>query len=386
MKKMIIYVGIIALILAGLIYCFYYNVAAVEVVKAKRGNIERTVVDTGYVQAVDDYEIYSEQDGKIIKLDVVRGQKVLKDQTIMVLENQDIAMVSQYFLAEVTRAQTEVSSTEAALAKANLELADAQINYERTRKLFEAGAVSQAELDASALAKNKSRENVDELIYNSELANEQASNYLDLYNTSIKREEKLIIRSPSDGRILKLPAEVGNVVTTGTLLASLGIADNLEIKADLLGDDLGDVAIGQKVRVIAPVLGSQTLYGEIAEIYPHAEEKLSTLGVLQRRVPVIIKLDNTANLKPGYEIRVSVITASRENVIILPRQAIFSDSIGQKKVMLAADNKVRHVSVKTGLMDNRNIEITEGINVDDIVIKDANKIIKENTRIRFKQE
>ena len=191
----------------------------------------------------------------------------------MVLENQDIAMVSQYFLAEVTRAQTEVSSTEAALAKANLELADAQINYERTRKLFEAGAVSQAELDASALAKNKSRENVDELIYNSELANEQASNYRDLYNTSIKREEKLIIRSPSDGRILKLPAEVGNVVTTGTLLASLGIADNLEIKADLLGDDLGDVAIGQKVRVIAPVLGSQTLYGEIAEIYPHAEEK-----------------------------------------------------------------------------------------------------------------
>ena len=150
------------------------------------------MVDTGYVQAVDDYEIYSEQDGKIIKLDVVRGQKVLKDQTIMVLENQDIAMVSQYFLAEVTRAQTEVSSTEAALAKANLELADAQINYERTRKLFEAGAVSQAELDASALAKNKSRENVDELIYNSELANEQASNYRDLYNTSIKREEKLI--------------------------------------------------------------------------------------------------------------------------------------------------------------------------------------------------
>jgi len=332
MKKVIIYVGIIALILAGLIYYFYYNVAAVEVVKAKNGNIERTVVDTGYVQAVDDYEIYSEQDGKIIKLDVVRGQKVLKDQTIMVLENQDIAMVSQYFLAEVTRAQTEVSSTEAALAKANLELADAQINYERTRKLFEAGAVSQAELDASALTKNKSRENVDELIYNSELANEQASNYRDLYNTSIKREEKLIIRSPSDGRILKLPAEVGNVVTTGTLLASLGIADNLEIKADLLGDDLGDVAIGQKVRVIAPVLGNQVLYGEIAEIYPHVEEKLSKLGVLQRRVPVIIKLDNTANLKPGYEIRVSVITARRENVIILPRQAIFSDSIGQKKV------------------------------------------------------
>jgi len=54
--------------------------------------------------------------------------------------------------------------------------------------------------------------------------------------------------------------------------------------------------------------------------------------------------------------------------------------------MLAVDNKIRHVSVKTGLMDNRNIEITEGINVDDLVIKDANKIIKENTRIRFKQE
>ena len=153
-----------------------------------------------------------------------------------------------------------------------------------------------------------------------------------------------------------------------------------------MGDDLGDVAVGQKVRIIAPVLGNQALYGEVTEIYPHAEEKLSTLGVLQRRVPVIIKLENTANLKPGYEIRVGVITASRENVIILPRQAIFSDSVGQKKVMLAVDNKVRHVSVKTGLMDNRNIEITEGLNVDSLVVKDANKIIKENTRIRVKQE
>ncbi|MHC1718309.1 MAG: efflux RND transporter periplasmic adaptor subunit [Acidaminococcaceae bacterium] len=386
MKKIIIYTSVIALILAGLIYYFYYNVPVVEVVKAKKGNIERTVVDTGYVQAVDDYEIYSEQDGKIIKLDVVRGQKVLKDQTIMVLENKDISMVSQYFLVELTRAQTEVSSTEAALAKANLELADAQISYERTSKLFAAGAVSQAELDASTLARNKSRENVDELIYNSKLANEKADNYRALYDTSLKREEKLIIRSPLDGTILKLPVETGNVVTTGTLLASLGIEDHLEIKADLLGDDLGDVAIGQKVRVIAPVLGNQVLYGEIAVIYPHAEEKLSTLGVLQRRVPVIIKLDNTANLKPGYEIRVGVITASRENVIILPRQAIFSGLAGEKKVMLTADNKVRHVNVKTGLMDNRNIEITEGLNIDDLVIKDANKIIKENTRIRVKQE
>lgn len=271
MKKVIIYAGIIAVILAGLIYYFYYNVPLVEVVKAKKGSIERTVVDTGYVQAVDDYEIYSEQDGKVIKLDVVRGQKVLKDQTIMVLENKDISMVSQYFLAELTRAQTEVSSTQAALAKANLELTDAQINYERTRTLFEAGAVSHAELDASTLARNKARENVDELIYNTELANEQADNYRSLYNTSVKREEKLIIRSPLDGTILKLPVEVGNVVTTGTLLTSLGTSGQLEIKADLLGDDLGDVAVGQKVRIIAPVLGNQALYGEVTEIYPHAE-------------------------------------------------------------------------------------------------------------------
>ena len=385
MKKIIIYASIMALILAGLIYYFYYNVPMVEVVKAKKGNIERTIVDTGYVQAVDDYEIYSELDGKIIKLDVVRGQKVLQGQNIMVLENKDISMVSQYFLTELTRAQTEVSSAEAELAKAKLELADAQMHYERTSTLFDAGAVSQAELDASTLSRNKLRENVDELIYNAELANEQADNYRALYNTSVKREEKLIIRSPFNGTVLKLPVEVGNVVTTGTMLASLGTSGQLEVKADLLGDDLGDIAIGQKVRIIAPVLGNQVLYGEIAEIYPHAEEKLSTLGVLQRRVPVIIKLESAANLKPGYEIRVGVITARREDVIVLPRQAIFSDSVGQKRVMLVVDNKVRHVSVKTGLMDNINIEITNGLNVDDLVIRDANKTINENTRVRVKQ-
>ncbi len=382
MKKKIIVAAIVVAILTAVLVYGNISATVVEIAKVNVGTIEHTVVDTGYVQSADKYDIYAEQSGTVTELPVEIGGAVSEHQVVAVLENRDLSMNSQQFQVYLSQAQSAASSYEAALARTNLDLSDAEAEFSRNQELFSAGAISQVELDASRSALEKYQQSADELTRNLEEASEQVSSYQKLLSSSRSKENKLIIRSPIDGIMMQLPVELGQVVNPGTLLSRVAVQGNLEIKADILSDDLGEVKTGQKVRITAPVLGDQVLSGEIVEIYPQAEEKTSALGVIQRRVPTIIKLDSSGNLKPGYETRINIVTAVRENVLLIPREAVFTASGGEKQVMKVVDSRVVYAAVKTGLMDTKNIEIIEGLNSGDLIIKDASSILEEKTRVK----
>ncbi|GEM_PF-2892388 len=97
--------------------------------------------------------------------------------------------------------------------------------------------------------------------------------YLSLEQANLLLQERqlasgvmLTVQSPVDGVILSLPAEQEQVVTPGSVLASVAVPEKLEIKADILSDEMGEVSLGQRVKITAPVLGSKVLYGEVREI------------------------------------------------------------------------------------------------------------------------
>lgn len=197
------------------------------------------------------------------------------------------------------------------------------------------------------------------------------------------KERQLVVESPADGIIIDLPARENQVLAPGAPLVSVALPGRLEVKADILSDDLGDVKTGQQVLVTAPVLGEKSLAGEVMQIYPRAEEKLSALGVIQRRVPVIIALPDPANLKPGYEVRVAIETSTRKNVLLAPRESVRTRPDGQKEVMVVANNRVRYRLVQTGLSDGENIEITGGLDQGEVIVKDAGMELKHNARIKI---
>jgi len=172
------------------------------------------------------------------------------------------------------------------------------------------------------------------------------------------------------------------VVNPGALLASVAVLDKLEIKADILSDDLGEVNLGQRVKITAPVLGTNVLYGEVREIYPLAVEKQSALGVIQRRVPVIITLTDAANLKPGYEVKVAIETSTAQDVLVVPWEVVRTLKDGGKEVVVVTDNRVERRPVQTGIGDRENIEITDGLTAGEVIIRDGNLDLKDHTRIK----
>lgn len=200
--------------------------------------------------------------------------------------------------------------------------------------------------------------------------------------TFADKESALRICSPVSGRIIDLPVENGHFVPIGSFITRIAGNETLEVRAEILTDDIKDVRVGQKAVITSPSIGNEEINGQVQTIYPKAEEKLSALGVVQRRVPVIITLDNYDQLKPGYEVRVSINTNSKEKVLVIPRQSVRHINEERKEVLLVDKARIKTRPIVTGMYDRNFIEVTEGLTAGDIIITDADLQLKDTTRVR----
>ena len=381
-RKKLIYAGG-AVLAAGIIAALLLTGGTeVETVEVQVGSINRVVEETGYVQPATDFTLYASQTARVAQIPVETGQSVQLGQILLVLENQDLAAQVTETQSRLAQARAAAEGVRAGLDRTRLELQDAEANLKRTEELYEANAVTKVEYEKARLLVETYEQGLEE--QNSLLSSTQAQ--IDGLNQSLgqlsDRERQLVVSSPVEGIILDLPVKLDQVLAPGTPLASIAAPDQLEVKADILSDDLAEVELGQKVTLTAPVLGEQVLAGEVVKIYPRAEEKQSALGIIQRRVPIIIALSEPANLKPGYELRVAIATLSKDNVTVAPREAVRTTKDGQRQVLVVIDNRICHQLIETGISDRENIEITGGLASGDLIVKDGSLDLPDNTRVK----
>ena len=384
-RKTVIYLVLAALgVIALAAWSYASGGTEVETVQARQGNITRAVTDTGYVQAATNYDIHATQSARVMEVPVETGQAVEQGQTLAILENLDLAVQISDVHSQISQAAVAASGARAALERLQLELKDSQDNLARSQVLYQGGAISQVDYDKAKLQVETNQKIINEQNAILESAMSQEAGLNQSLQQLYTKEGQLVVKSPVDGIILTLPVKQEQVVGPGTLLVNVAVSEQMEVKADILSDDLADVKIGQRVTITAPVLGQQVLLvGGVQKIYPQAEEKTSALGVIQRRVPVIITLPDPANLKPGYEVRVAIETMSRQDVLVLPRESVRTREDGQKEVMVVVNKRIQHQLVKTGISDQDNVEITDGLTADELVVRDGSLDLAEKTRVKI---
>ncbi|MEW6182135.1 MAG: efflux RND transporter periplasmic adaptor subunit [Bacillota bacterium] len=381
-RKTWIYLGIAVLVVAGIAAAAGARGGKeLETVRVKKGNIVREVADTGYVQAAESYDLHATQNARVAEVPVKVGQTIAQGRSLVVLENLDLAMQIDDVRSRLSQAAIAAEGARAGLGRAEAELRDANDNLARVQELLEAEAASQLEYDKARLQAEVCAESVKELSSQLDGIIAQGAGLRKTLAQLEAKERQLVVRSPLAGTVLDLPVKQEQVVGPGTLLAIVAAPDQLEVKADILSDDLGEVKTGQRAAVTAPVLGDKTLSGHVVKIYPRAEEKTSALGVVQRRVPVIIALDYADALKPGYEVRVAIETLRRENVLVLPRESVRTWEDGRREVIAVVGGHVRYRLVETGISGQNNIEITGGLKAGDLVILDGSLDLAENAKV-----
>lgn len=380
--KRILFLFLTVSVLAAIAWFFLGRRITVETVRVSKGDLVRTVEEDGTVEAPDDRKIFATQLARVLEVPVEDGDAVRQGQILVRMKNPDLDVNVQETRTLLEKATKELRGAEARVESARLLLEDAVRNAARWERLYEAGGISLSELEGARLAEGRSREDFLEARSAEASASALESGLRRTLSELRAKGGELVVKSPIKGVVLELPAEKDKVLQPGDLVVTVAPEARMEVVSDVLSDALGGVAVGQKVRVTAPILGDRILEGRVFKIYPQAFEKLSALGVVQRRVKVKVRLPFEPQLKPGFEVRVAIETERRSDVLLLPVEAVRTTEDGRRLVRRIEGNRVQSGEVATGLTDRRFLEILGGIGEGDEVLRDAGLDIEDGARVK----
>lgn len=202
-------------------------------------------------------------------------------------------------------------------------------------------------------------------------------------------ERRATILSPVDGVVLKHHVVDEQFLAAGAPLLEVGRLEDLEVEADLLSVDVGRVELGDPVEIYGPAVGPRPARGKVARIYPAGFTKVSSLGVEEQRVKVIVAFDPedlkrlTAEhgLQVGYRLRVKIITTTRQQALVAPRSSLFRGEHGQWQVFVVERGRARIRQVELGLMNDRQAEVLSGLDDGALVISMPQSSLRDGVKV-----
>ena len=373
-----------ALVVGGFMSLGVINRPSVEVYQVSAGSLISAVEETGEVRACNSSDIYALLSGQVKAVPIRVGQVVEQGQTLITMESIDLQIEIENVRSQMAQARADADGIREGIVNTRYEIEQAENDLKRVTSLYDADAASAVEVDKAGMRLNTAQKLLNQQNTSLESYNAQVSSAGSMLNQLVRKDKQLSQISPVSGMVLDLQVKPNQVVAFGTRLGSVGDPGVMEIKARIIEDDMRDIKVGQKVVITSPVLEQDYLKGRVEEIYPQAEESASTLGVIQRRVPVIISLEQCGNLKPGYEVRVAIETMRQDQGLMVPVEAIRTLENGEQQIVVVEDGRVHFRIIKTGIRDKYHVEVVEGLKTGDIIARDATQNITTGQRIKVK--
>ncbi|HUU42705.1 MAG TPA: HlyD family efflux transporter periplasmic adaptor subunit [Planctomycetota bacterium] len=445
-----------------------------DVLRARRGEIRASFSEPARTRLDKTWRITVPVAGRVNRIELDPGISVAKDQvlvtydlapfteavaeaqaavkeleaTLVAKQNtsvEDTAFVQSQRTVEATReslkaAQSQVEAERARAARADKEL-------QRMETLASTRAISQTVLDDARLAAETSTIALREKQFSYAANNAMlvAVTLLPQLVTDLKTKKGLeaevvrhqveqarsrlrlaqhdlqlaVVRSPIKGVVLERYEQGDGYLAAGQELLLVGDLDRLEVIADVLTEDAMKIAPNSRVE-LGPVPGVGTLDARVERIEPQGFTKLSSLGVEQQRVNVIVAFEKKRRepqdenatsegqgeeifgegsgdraaaapeekwrkLGVGYRLQARFLTGAKADALILPRYAVMQSPDGGYYVLKIEDGKLRKQPITLGLKSDLDLEITSGLTETDVVIAHPDATMEEDTRAKAKE-
>jgi HlyD family secretion protein len=297
---------------------------------------------------------------RVEKLSVKEGDQVGKGQVLALLEDYarsksalqqsvDKLQIAQAKLGQVragaksgdvdaqkaaianleSQLKGETATQQATIARIQAQLENAQSENNRYQQLYKEGAIAASVLDSKTLQLKTVQQQIQEAqatlnrttnTLNDQLKQEKAKLGsikevrpvdVQLAQSEVKSAMTAIaqakadmdltyIKSPIDGKILKIHARTGEVISTSGF-AEIGKISQMFVVAEVYQTDIQKVRLGQKATITSPAI-SQPLQGTVSEIGWQVDKQnifsLNPGSDTDRKiVKVKIRLDNPADSK-----------------------------------------------------------------------------------------
>jgi HlyD family secretion protein len=150
------------------------------------------------------------------------------------------------------------------------------------------------------------------------------------------------------------------------------------------------VQVGNEVEIHGPTIGVSPARGRVTRINPAGFTKVSSLGVEEQRVRVLVRFEEEdldrllreRNLGIGYRVRARIFTARKNDAKVVPRSALFRSPSGGWQCFVVTAGRIALTDVSVGLMNDRFVEVVEGLAEGDRVVVAPEASLTDGLRVR----
>ena len=394
-QKYVVGLGLAALLCVPVILKFTRSepVKLVDIERIAYRDIKSSILASGHLLYEEQVLLSPEVIGKVSTMFVKEGQKVIKGELLMHLDDQT-------YRAEVAQQEAAVRQQRIAIEQQQLNLANQEHQYKRKTELHNMKMIADSAIDDARYALDMAK--ID--LRNSRSRLEQVEAIVKQAN---ERLAKTNIRAPISGTITALNIKVGEtavasqVSIAGSSLMTIANTDTMVTEVNVDEADIGKVAVGQEVAIHTAAYPEVAIKGEVLAIPLSPKQNASPQGQggtsMARNYNIKVKLADSKGLtlRPGMTCRAEIFTASSGKSLSLPLQAVLSNNDettelapkkGDKKAKVAVktenyvfvnkDGKVEKRVVTIGVSDDSQQAILSGLAAGEPVITGPYKILR----------
>ena len=352
MKRVIkfLILGVIALVFIGTIVFLYRKSQAAPVVfqldsPAKMTIIKKTVA-TGKVIPRREIEVKSQVSGVVEKLYVTAGQTVKKGAII--------ARIS------LRPNMLNVSSAEAQVAAARINLRNQAADMERYKKLLETKVISESQFNQYVtnydLQKQAVTSSEDTLLLLKTGATKDSANVSNMIPATI------------DGTVLDVPNKEGSFILESSTFQSGTSVATLADMSDMIFEGLVDESeVGKLKQGMELILNVGALEGKPfkATLEYIAPKGVTDQGTIKFTIRAAVTLDKDLFLRSNYSANADIVLDKRENALAINEGNLIIEDKKNFVEVETAPQQFEKREIKTGISDGINIEVLSGLKPEE---------------------
>ncbi|WP_350284972.1 efflux RND transporter periplasmic adaptor subunit [uncultured Croceitalea sp.] len=356
MKKILKWVGLGVLILGALWAAVFFmksnSKSAIEYDTHKPfiASIEKKTVATGKVIPEDEVAIKPQITGIIDKIFVEEGGQIKAGELIAVIK--------------VVPNEQSLNQAQGRVRNAELALNNAKIEYDRNKKLYDRGVVSNQDFINQKLTYEQAEQ---------ELKNARAD-YQIIRRGSIggSAAANTDIRATVAGTILEIPVKEGDQViqsnnfNDGTTIASIADLGKMIFEGKVDEGEVGKLEVGMPLEISLGAIDDKTFNAELKFIAPKGVEEA---GAVQFKIEGDVVVEDDILIRAGYSANASLVLEKKDSVMVIMESLLQFDKQTNKPYVEVAtgEQEFERKDIEIGISDGVNVEIVSGLDENDEV-------------------
>ena len=350
----------------------------------KRGPLQVTLDGEGVTRVNDRFVLAAPVTGKLVRIALEEGDVVKKGSVVASV------LPAELDTRSYSEASSRAGSARAALDEAVARQRREQLSLDQTERrlaryqnLYREGAVPKESYELAETEANIAKKEADQ----ARSGVEAARFNLAALQATVDRQvggKAVTVHSPVDGRVLKIHEKSERLITAGAPLLDIGDPSAIELVIDVLSSDAIMVKQGSRV-LVTNWGGDKQLQGVVKTVVPAAFNKVSALGIEEKRVNIVAVLGaNEPLLGDNFRVQASIVLREARSALQVPVSSLFRGKSGWHLFVIENGTAINR-SVTLGMRGTWLAEVLAGVSEGQRVVVHPSNELKDGMAVHVQE-